>query len=221
MQCFLMGMRNPEFGMQWFGVSGNIWMVRQDCDFEYCSACFWLQSPISSHPLTMKIPLPMTQGGNPPSSGLRDLFHSSCGRGVGRTYMCHNKATEPKEQLLCTHLPWGHERAVIYLPASVEKSMYQPGTVSLSYFPALLWKLFPSPSLSLAFSSLQLGCAGCEATVSSPWKWTRCLNRQEVFRSPAGEGSLHPMPIWIPNMCNATAGTWPVLNPNVQIRFLL
>lgn len=118
----LVGMRSPEFGMQWFGVSGNIWMARQDCNFEYCSACFWLQSPISSHPLTMKIPLPMTQWGNPPSSGLRDLFPSSCGRGVGRTYMCHYRATEPKEQLLCTHLPWGYERAVIYLPASVKKA---------------------------------------------------------------------------------------------------
>lgn len=93
----LVGMRSPEFGMPWFGVSGNIWMARQDCDFEYCSACFWLQSPIASHPL------PMSQWGNPPSSGLRDLFHSSCGRSVGRTYMCHYR---PKEQLLCTHLLW-------------------------------------------------------------------------------------------------------------------
>lgn len=102
----LVGMRSPEFGMHWFGVSRNIWMARQDCDFEYCSAHFLLQSPVSSHPL---IPLPMAWWGNPPSSGLRDLFHSSCDRGVGRMYTCHYGATEPKEQLLCTHLPWGHE----------------------------------------------------------------------------------------------------------------
>lgn len=163
MQCLSGGNEKPWV---WYAV---VWCLWKHLDGKtglwilFC--CFWLQSPISSHLLTMKIPLPMTQWGNPPSSGLRDLFPSSCGRGVGRTYMCHYRGTEPQEQLLCTHLPWGYERAVIYLPASVEKSLYQPGTVGLSYFPALLWKLFPSPRLSLAFSPLQLGCAGCETTV--------------------------------------------------------
>lgn len=118
---------------------------------------------------------------------------------------------------------WG--RAVICLPSWVEKTMYQPGTLCLSYFTALLWKLFPSflsPSFPLAFGSLlQLGCAGCEATVRSPWWRPRCLNPLEVFRSPAVEASFLPMQIGMPNTCSAITGTWPVLNPNVQIGFLL
>lgn len=130
----LVGMRSPEFGMQWFGVSGNIWMAKQHCDFEYCSACFWLQSPISSHPLTMKMP-PHDTMGESTFQWVKRFISQQLWQGCAITW-----ATEPQEKLLCTHLPWGYERAVIYLPASVEKAMYmyQPATVSLSYFPALL-----------------------------------------------------------------------------------
>lgn len=122
---------------------------------------------------------------------------------------------------LCTPAmgTWG--RAVIYLPSSVENNMYQPGIVFLSYFPGLPWRLLLPPSLTLAFSPLQFGCAGCEATVRSPWQRPRCLNPLEVFRCPAVESSFLPMRIWIPNTCSAIAGTWPIWTQMCRSDFCL
>lgn len=123
----LVGMRSPEFGMHWFGVSRNIWMARQDCDFEYCSAHFLLQSPVSSHPL---IPLPMAWWGNPPSSGLRDLFHSSCDRGVGRSTRAITGQQSPKSSC-SVHTCRGDMRESSDLSAIINGKKHVPTRHSL------------------------------------------------------------------------------------------
>lgn len=116
----LVGMSSPGSGMHWFGVSRNIWTARQEWGFDYCSAHFLLQSPGSFHPL---IPLSHDVMGRPAFRALRDSFHSCCDSGGGGTHRCHCGATEPREQLLGTHLPWRHAGGHLGLPSEVKKHM--------------------------------------------------------------------------------------------------